>query len=98
MLNFFRAISFFEGLSYLAILGVSFGFISRDYVSSLGMGHGILFICYMFVCMAVANKEGWPSKVSFAIFIASLVPFAFIPVELFLKKGMQDKALVPVAE
>jgi integral membrane protein len=86
MLNFFRAISIFEGLSFLAILSVSFGFISRDYVSQLGMGHGVLFMLYLLLSMIVSNQQQWSSKIWFLIILGSLIPFAFIPVEFFLNR------------
>ncbi|CAH0991250.1 hypothetical protein SIN8267_01352 [Sinobacterium norvegicum] len=85
MLKLFRAISLLEGLSYLAILSVTAGLISRDYVSLLGMGHGLLFMLYMMLSLSVGNKQGWSLKVWLPVFIASLVPLAFIPVECFLK-------------
>lgn len=86
MLASFRAISILEGLSYLAILSVTFGLISRDYVFPLGMGHGILFMLYLFLSLTVSNKQGWSILIWLALFIAAVVPFAFILVEIFLRK------------
>jgi len=89
MFNWFRAISVMEGLSYLAILGVSFGVITRDYVSPIGMGHGVLFMIYLFLLMPVSDKQGWSSKINVLVFLASIVPFAFVVVEVFLR-GMSE--------
>ena len=86
MFNFFRAISFLEGLSFLVILSVTFGFISRDFVSVLGMAHGMLFMLYLVLSLIVSNKQQWSLVIWLALMIASLVPFAFIPVELFLSR------------
>ena len=86
MLNVFRAISFLEGLSYLVILSVTFGVISREYVFALGMGHGILFVLYLLFSLIVSGKKGWSVVSWLALFLASLVPFAFIPVEIVLSK------------
>ncbi len=88
MLKYFRAISILEGLSFLAILSVSLGFISRDYVFQLGMGHGVLFMLYLLLSLVVSNTQGWSLKVWLPLFIASLVPFAFIPVEIFLSRSL----------
>ena len=86
MLNIFRTISVIEGLSYLAILSVTLGLIGREFVFPLGMGHGVLFILYLVLSLIVAGKHGWSLKIWLPIFLASLIPFAFIPVEIYLRK------------
>ena len=93
MVNVFRVISVLEGLSYLAILSVSLGLISRDYVSQIGMGHGILFIVYLFLSVSISDKQRWSLKVWASMFLASITPFAFVLVELYLRKNFEDKAL-----
>ncbi|MAY42928.1 MULTISPECIES: DUF3817 domain-containing protein [unclassified Neptuniibacter] len=86
MIKAFRLISLLEGLSYIAILSVTLGFISRDHVSTLGMTHGILFMIYLMLAMSVSNDKKWPSWKLGLVILASLVPFAFIPAEVFLRK------------
>jgi len=93
MVNVFRVISVLEGLSYLAILSVSLGLISRDYVSQIGMGHGILFIVYLFLSVSISDKQRWSLKEWASMFLASIIPFAFVLVELYLRKNFEDKAL-----
>ncbi|MBA4502418.1 DUF3817 domain-containing protein [Marinobacterium marinum] len=85
-MKFFRAISALEGLSYLLILSVTLGIISREFVSMLGMAHGILFIVYLVLSLQASHKRGWSVTVWSLVFLASLVPFAFIAVESFLRK------------
>ncbi|NOQ36128.1 MAG: DUF3817 domain-containing protein [Methylococcaceae bacterium] len=87
MLNTFRTISIFEGLSYLIILSVTLGIISREYVFYLGMSHGVLFLLYLILSLIVSSKNNWSLKIWIPLFLASLMPFAFIPVELYLKKA-----------
>ena len=87
MLNVFRAISILEGLSYLAILCVAFGVLSRDFGFHIGMTHGVLFMVYIVVSLAVAHKESWSLKIWLPVFLASIVPMAFIGVELYLKSS-----------
>lgn len=87
MLNTFRTVSIFEGLSYLVILSVTLGIISRDYVFYLGMMHGVLFLLYLILSLIVSSKRNWSLKIWLPLFLASLMPFAFIPVELYLKKA-----------
>lgn len=86
MLSFFRTVSIIEGLSYLVILCVTLGVISRDYVFVLGMTHGVLFMVYLVASLLVSNSRGWSVLVWLALFLAALVPFAFIPVEVFLRR------------
>ena len=85
-LKLFRLISLSEGISYLLILSVTFGFISRDYVSGLGMAHGILFIAYTMLSLDVRSKQNWSTIVWLLVFLASLIPFSFIVIELFLRR------------
>lgn len=87
MYKIFRATSLLEGISYLIILSVTVGFISRDYVSTLGMVHGILFLIYIVLSLIISNKKQWPIITWFGLFVAALIPFAFLSVEYFLKKN-----------
>jgi len=93
MLKLFRAISLLEGASYLAILSVTLGFISRDFVSLLGMAHGVLFMLYLMISLAVSNKQQWSVVTLFLLFTASVVPFAFIAVEMFLSRQFAKQKL-----
>lgn len=86
MLQYFRAISIFEGLSFIAILSISFGFLSRDFVFILGMVHGVFFMLYLLLSIIVSNKQQWSLLIWLSLFIASIVPFAFIGVEIFLSR------------
>ena len=93
MLKYFRIISVAEGLSFLAILCVTFGIISREFVSYLGMLHGVLFMLYIALSFVVAKKSGWSILFWIALFLASIVPFAFIIIELLLRKESTKQAL-----
>lgn len=87
MLNYFRAISILEGFSFLAILSITLGFISRDYVFQIGMTHGLLFMLYLFLSLIVSNNQEWSVRVWFALVLSSIIPFAFIPAEFFLSRA-----------
>ena len=95
MLKAFRIISLLEGVSYLIILSVTLGLISRDYVFMLGMTHGVLFMLYMALSLLVSSKQNWSVVTWLALFLAAVVPFAFIPVEVFLRKTEAKNALNP---
>jgi len=88
MLRFFRVVSMLEGCSYLAILSVTLGFISRDFVSQLGMLHGVLFMLYILLFSGVSRQQKWTLVTHLSLFAASIVPFAFIAVEFFLSRQL----------
>lgn len=92
VLKFFRVASFIEGMSYLLILCVTLGFISRDYVSTLGMGHGVLFIFYLVLSVLVTRQQGWSLRIWLLLFLSAFIPFAFVPVEMFLQKELRKNA------
>lgn len=85
-MKFFRLVSLAEGISYLVILSVTAGIISREYVFPLGATHGALFIVYLFASLQVSHRQGWSIVTWLLIFLAAVVPFAFIAVELFLRR------------
>ena len=91
MLVFFRIISVVEGLSYLAILSITLGIVSREFVSYLGMFHGILFMLYIALSFVVTDKKGWSILTWLTLCLASVVPFAFMAVEIFLRKESTAK-------
>ncbi len=89
MLKYFRIASLLEGISYLIILCVSFNFISREFVFIIGMAHGALFVLYFVLSLLVSHKRSWPVITWLLVFLAAIVPFAFLFVEVFLRKEIQ---------
>lgn len=79
MINFFRIISFFEGISYLLLLFIAvplkYFYGDEFLVKILGMPHGILFILYIFFSVILKNKMNWNIKQTIEIMIASIIPF-----------------------
>jgi len=92
MLSVFRIVSLIEGLFYLLILCVTLGLFSRELVFPLGMGHGVLFVSYFVLSLLASHKSAWSVLVWLAVLLAALIPFAFIPVELFLQKELRKQA------
>ncbi|MCR8923786.1 DUF3817 domain-containing protein [Dasania sp. GY-MA-18] len=88
MLKLFRIASLVEGFSYLLILCVTLGFISREFVYFLGMGHGVLFLLYVALSALASHRQNWSVFVWLMVLLAAVVPFAFIPVEIFIKKEL----------
>ena len=91
MLNAFRLISAIEGISYLLILCVTLGLISREYVFFLGMAHGVLFMLYLASSLIASYRQAWSLTVWLLLAIASVIPFAFIAVEIFIKRQLGQR-------
>ena len=94
MLAMFRTVSVLEGLSYLLILSVTLGVVSREYVFMLGMAHGALFLLYLVFSLLICGQKNWPLKVWLPLFFASVVPFAFLGVEWSLRRWQQNQVAV----
>lgn len=90
MLSFFRVTSLLEGVSYLVILSVTLNIISREFVFFLGMAHGVLFMLYFICSLITSHKQNWSVVIWLLVLLAAVVPFAFIAVELFLKKQQKQ--------
>lgn len=75
----FRLIGFYEGLSYLILLGIAmplkYIFGIPELVKYVGWAHGILFIMYMFALLQVVLVHNWSLGKAAAGFVASLLPF-----------------------
>lgn len=89
MLKVFRVASLLEGLSYLVILSVTIGLIPREHVFTLGMVHGGLFVLFVVLSLLASHQSKWAVWQWLLVFLSALVPFAFIPVELFLQKEIR---------
>lgn len=89
MLTYFRVASLLEGISYLVILCVTFGIISREFVFMLGMVHGVLFLVYFVLSLMTSHKQGWSIITWLLIFFAAIIPFAFLAVDVFLQKEIR---------
>jgi integral membrane protein len=95
MLKIFRIASLLEGCSYLLILTASFGIISRDFVFPIGMAHGVLFLLYFVLSLSTSHKQGWSVALWLLVLLAAVIPFAFVPVELFLQRELRKNGIAP---
>ncbi|MEJ8801659.1 DUF3817 domain-containing protein [Pontibacter sp. H249] len=75
----FRVIGFYEGLSYLLLLGIAmpvkYILGIPELVKYVGWAHGVLFIAYMFALLQVTLEHRWSFGKVAAAFVASLLPF-----------------------
>lgn len=85
MLRLFRVTAILEGISYLALFGIT---MPLKYWANIpepnkfvGYAHGVLFIAFVVLALVVCYQKKWGIK-RFIIFgIASLLPFATFYVE-----------------
>jgi len=78
MVNLFRAIAFFEGTSFILLLGIAmplkYMYDQPQMVKIVGMAHGILFILYIVLAIVVKEKLNWSNKQTLLAFAASVIP------------------------
>ncbi len=85
----FRTVAFWEGVSYLVLLGIAmplkyFGGMPMA-VTVVGWIHGVLFILYCLALLQAYLALKWPFKRATLYFIAALLPVAPFIVERRLK-------------
>tara|TARA_B110001450_G_scaffold220575_1_gene216118 strand:- start:27 stop:299 length:273 start_codon:yes stop_codon:yes gene_type:complete len=79
MKSIFRIVSFLEGVSYLLLmsLGLYYKYALNDpsFVKMFGMPHGILFMLYIVLAIAIKKEMNWSYKVLGMVLVASIIPF-----------------------
>lgn len=85
----FKIISYIEGLSYIILVFIAMpmkylaGFESG--VKYLGMGHGVLFILFIFTLVRFSKTHNLEKELLIDYFIYSLTPFGYLLIESSLK-------------
>lgn len=89
-LNYFRVISFIEGISYLILVFIAMPlkYLGSNliFMKTIGMGHGVLFILFLIALVSFFKTNKQDKVLGIDLFIYSLVPFGFILIESRLKK------------
>ena len=79
MLQFFKKLSFLEGISFLLILFVTMPLkYIYDYPQAnkvVGMIHGVLFIAYVVIALMLKPEQKWSLKDTAIILLCSIIPF-----------------------
>jgi integral membrane protein len=91
LIPFFKQTAFAEGVSLLLLLGIAmplkYIFKIDEAVMYTGWVHGILFVAYCFMALAVKLKEKYPFGWLIKAGIAAFLPFGtFVFVKRFLPK------------
>jgi integral membrane protein len=86
----FRVISLLEGLSFLVLLGVAmpikYAAGDPSWVQVLGPVHGVLFVLFVLALSRAASAAGWAWPRVASAFVASVVPFGALWLELRLRR------------
>ena len=79
MLTFFRLLSLIEGLSLIILLFIAmpakyhFGYV--DSIWMVGMTHGVLWLAYFVMSLAVSHYQKWSVMFWLVALISSVIPF-----------------------
>lgn len=75
----FRLVSFLEAISFLVLLFVAmplkYMYDLPQYVSVVGMAHGILFVAYLIGAYWMYEKLSWSLKTLLIVGLCSVLPF-----------------------
>lgn len=81
----FKIISTLEALSFLVLLGIAmplkYIWDKPEYVSVIGMIHGVLFMLYILGAWFMKEKLNWSWQMFFIAFICAVLPFGPFYVE-----------------
>lgn len=92
-IGFLRIIGFLEGVSYLLLLFIAmplkYYFEQPQWVTMVGMAHGVLFVLFLLALLIVWIRHRWSFFRVIAAFIACLLPFGTFVLDVRLKKEMQ---------
>ena len=90
MLNAFRTLSLIEGLSLITLFMIAmpakYYFQVFDIVWVVGMTHGLLWLAYVVMSLAVSHRQNWSVMFWMLVLLASVVPFACFVLDRELKK------------
>jgi len=85
-----RLVGLIEGISFLLLLfiamPVKYMMDNPVLVKYIGMGHGVLFILFLVVLVAVCEKQKWSLSMFIMGLIASILPFGPFIFDMKLKK------------
>jgi len=84
MIRWFRGVAVVEAVSYLMLLAASVAkhvFGVHGLVETIGPVHGVIFLVYLGLALAVRRPLGWDPAATTTVVIAALVPLGALMVE-----------------
>ena len=91
LLKGFRVLSLVEGLSLITLLFIAmpakyqFG---HDFVWPVGMAHGVLWLAYVVMSLAVSHVQRWSVWAWGLALVCSVLPFGFLLVDARLRRDL----------
>jgi integral membrane protein len=84
MIRWFRGVAVVEAVSYLMLLAASVAkhvFGVHGLVETIGPVHGVIFLVYLGLALAVRRPLGWDPATTTTVVIAAVVPLGALMVE-----------------
>jgi integral membrane protein len=85
----FRHVALIEATTFLLLLVASYLKHSQDEpigVDILGPIHGLLFIAYVVMALALRDEQGWSTRTTLLILLGAVLPFGGYVVDRWLEK------------
>lgn len=80
LVGWLRLLAILEGISLLVLLFIAmplkYHYGMPEAVTMAGRTHGALFLVFSGMLMVVSQRQAWPDRFSFQVFLASMIPFA----------------------
>ncbi len=86
----FRYVALIEATTFLLLLLASYLKHSNDQplgVSILGPIHGLLFVAYVVIALAIRDQQGWSGKTTLLILLGAVLPFGGYLVDRWLERN-----------
>jgi integral membrane protein len=83
-IRWFRVVALVEGISYLVLLGASVAkraFDAPEAVTVVGPLHGLLFVAYVALALAVRERLRWSGWTTVVVVVAAAIPLGALVVE-----------------
>ena len=91
----FRIVALLEATSFIALLAATYLKHFQDQpegVSILGPIHGILFLAYVAIALAIRPEQRWSNKQTLGVLVGAVLPFGGFVVDRWLARTGQLKA------
>jgi integral membrane protein len=90
----FRIVALLEATSFIALLVATYLKHAQDQpegVSILGPIHGVLFLAYVAIALAIRTEQRWSGQATLGVLIGAVLPFGGFVVDRWLAKTGQLK-------
>jgi len=90
-----RYVALLEATTFLALLvatAIKYSADSPGGVQILGPVHGVLFVAYVLMTLAIRPTQGWDTRTTLAILLGAVLPFGGYVVDRWLAKHARATA------